>query len=314
MARLFWTQRQDLGPSARGNVALAYDPLRQRTVLYGGQVKALDGGDPASMADTWEWDGQYWSQVSDIGPASTGNYEMAWDENSQRIMMFGGGQFGGNLPSDHNTWEWDGENWTQVDDGGPSARIFFGFASDTWRKRIVLFGGASVAEGQALTALGDTWEWDGEGWTQQEETGPSARSGQAMAFDPLRKRIVLFGGAAINGLAHGDTWEWDGTLWTQVSDVGPAGRVGTALAFNGQHTILFGGQTMLPLNYFGDTWSWDGKHWTQRQDIGPARRGAHRLAYDSARERIVLFGGQTQVEAVGDTWELAERAVQVGRA
>jgi len=309
MTRLFWTQRQDIGPAARSDVALAYDPIRQRTVLHGGRVQQHAPTDPEFATDTWEWDGQFWSQVSDIGPESAGGFKMAWDATSQRIIMFGGGRMGNHPIMRHDTWEWDGENWTQLDDGGPSARIGFGFTSDTERKRIVLFGGASVRDDGVFTALGDTWEWDGVGWTQQEETGPSDRSGQSMAYDSLRKRIVLFGGTPINGEEHGDTWEWDGAVWTHVSDVGPSARVSAEMAFNGQQTILFGGQTLLPTSIFGDTWSWDGRFWTQRQDIGPAPRASHRLAYDSGRKRIILFGGTTQLKDVGDTWELVERSI-----
>ena len=64
-----------------------------------------------------------------------------------------------------------------------------------------------------------------------------------MASDPLRERITLFGGSALNG---GDqTWEWDGTAWTQQEDTGPGFRSECPLAFDaaGERTILFGGSS-----------------------------------------------------------------------
>ena len=73
---------------------------------------------------------------------------------------------------------------------------------DTSRKRVLLFGGELAA---SSSAFNDTWEWDGEYWTQLADIGPSPRSSMAMAYDSGRNRIVLFGGSA--GSAAGDTWE-----------------------------------------------------------------------------------------------------------
>ena len=58
--------------------------------------------------------------------------------------------------------------------------------------------------------LSDTWEWDGEVWTQREASGPAARRGHVMTFDVTNQRIVLFGGASAVGTLD-DTWEWNGT-------------------------------------------------------------------------------------------------------
>src|SRR5436305_5969565 len=89
----------------------------------------------------------------------------------------------------------------------------------------------------------DTWDWHGTLWTQVADTGPSARQGLAMAFDPTASRVVLFGGASgSNFLA--DTWSWDGSEWTQVADTGPAARSGHALAYDDARKceVLFGGR------------------------------------------------------------------------
>ena len=85
---------------------------------------------------------------------------------------------------------------------------------DPVRGRILLFGGKDAAG-----ELGDTWEWDGVGWTQlQPSVTPSLRAGHAMAFDPVRQRIVLFGGRR-GASSLGDTWEWDGSGWTLAAPV-----------------------------------------------------------------------------------------------
>lgn len=74
-------------------------------------------------------------------------------------------------------------------------------AYDANRQRVVLFGGSSNSG-----LVGDTWEWDGEQWTQLGDTGPLPRSGHALTCDSGRQRIVLFGGVLQNNVALADTW------------------------------------------------------------------------------------------------------------
>jgi cysteine-rich repeat protein len=49
-------------------------------------------------------------------------------------------------------------------------------------------------------------------WVQHASADPSRRYSGAMAYDPHRRRIVLFGGRSQAG-ALDDTWEWDGRAW-----------------------------------------------------------------------------------------------------
>jgi hypothetical protein len=43
--------------------------------------------------------------------------------------------------------------------------------------------------------------------------------------------------------------------------------------------------------------------WVQKQDIGPRARGGHAMAFDAARQRVVLFGGDSVgTTLLGDTW------------
>jgi hypothetical protein len=56
----------------------------------------------------------------------------------------------------------------------------------------MLFGGSSVAG----PVQGDTWHWDGQDWVDVTPGGgPGPRMMASLAADPLRKRVVLFGGA-----------------------------------------------------------------------------------------------------------------------
>ena len=296
MASLVWTQRQDIGPSARYGHALAWDKVAEDVLLVGGQ------GPGDLHRDTWRWNGATWTQVEDIGPPARAEHALASDSARSRVVLFGGRSGSGPLA---DTWEWDGTAWTQVADTGPSARSRHALAYDSARSRVVLFGGED-----ASGLLGDTWEWDGDGWTQVADTGPSARAGHAMCFESPAARTVLFGGSD-----GSDTWTWNGSEWTAINDVGPEPRQATALVFAGTITILFGGIDPTLTVLFDATWQLEGADWTERQDIGPADRQGHAMTYDETRQQVVLFGGSAAPSATAttgdlfsDTWELPSPA------
>jgi hypothetical protein len=312
---VFWTQKQDIGPSARVNHALAYDALHDRVVVFGGDP----GGAP--LADTWQWDGKLWTQVADTGPSARHSAAVGYEPQTQRILLFGGAS-GPNVLGD--TWAWNGAEWTQVADTGPMARAGHAMAYDDALTRIVLFGGSAGAG-----LIGDTWQWDGNEWTQVQDVGPTARRGHAMAYEATAQRVFLFGGAGSDGTGLNDTWSWDGATWAQVADTGPDARVATALIADGG-LLLFGGINSIDpalvapaiRTVYGDTWRWVADGWVKVQDIGPATRWGHGMAYRSEAGKAMLFGGSTVFAAaqdatlklglVLDTWELPLVVAQPG--
>jgi Galactose oxidase, central domain/Kelch motif len=303
VAKLLWTQKQDIGPAPRAGHAMVFDAANKVVLLFGGLAA---GNQP--LNDTWSWDGQDWTELQDIGPPARFVHAMAYDSARQRTVLFGGAS---PIQPLGDTWEWDGESWTQMQDTGPSARAEHGMVFDAARARVVLFGGSTGAASQS-----DTWVWDGSDWSQVEDTGPSARRGHAMAYDGVRSRTVLFGGVGDAGgqaaPTLGDTWEWDGTVWKHVQDIGPAPATGAAMVFRSATSALFGGLSALASvpghKLFGLTWEWNGHLWTARQDIGVGARFDHAMAFDSVRGRVVLFGGHSEpadsdAGLRGDTWE-----------
>jgi len=67
-----------------------------------------------------------------------------YDNKIQRVsaVLFGGMDEGNQGFAD--TWIWDGNDWSQVQDVDPSARVNPGLAYDSARDRVVLFGGSTV--------------------------------------------------------------------------------------------------------------------------------------------------------------------------
>jgi hypothetical protein len=287
-----WTQP---GPLPRDDAASVYDPIRARTVLFGGWQFASR----LAFADTWEWDGSHWSQRTPAtAPSPRTLHAMAFDSQRGRALLFGG--FDGNSSSLADTWQWDGSLWTQLAPvTSPTARDAHALAYDSVRDRVVLFGGSGGVSG---TVLGDTWEWDGGNWTQRVPAqSPFVRWGTALAFDRARGRTVLFGGYG-NGYLS-DTWEWDGTNWSPGGGAhAPPGRTLHKLAYDSARgrTVLFGGVAAPNGFLFQDTWEWDGTDWTLRATASsPPARADHVLAFDAGRGRTVLFGSRS----LTDTWE-----------
>jgi hypothetical protein len=228
---------------------------------------------------------------------------MVYDASRHLVLLFGGDSVGNSFCGD--TWAWDGENWMQIGDIGPSARAGHALAFNDVSRRTVLFGGVA-----ASGVLGDTWEWDGETWTQMADSGPAARRDHAMAFDSARQRVVLFGGAVGDTEFLGDTWEWDGDQWVQVEDTGPSPRHGHALTFDWkrQRIVLFGGLDANGPDGVGDTWEWNGELWTQVADFGPEPCTEAAIVFRDAR--ALLFGGASGAtpltqfaRAFGYSWE-----------
>jgi hypothetical protein len=266
---------------------MTYDSGRKRVLLFGG----VDG--PAVRNDTWEWDGSLWTQVADTGPSGRAHLAMVYDEARQRVVLFGGSGHSSKLG---DTWEWDGVEWTQVADMGPSARSDHAMAFHGALQRVILVGGYQLSTSE----LGDTWQWDGVEWLQIADTGPR-RLAHGLCYDAARSRLVLFGGWSGGGNAA-DTWEFTDLVWVKQQNMGPGPIPSPRMTQAATRTILVGG---LVDGQPGTTWQWDSELWVQRQNMGPLKRIGHALAYDSARDRVVLFGGNTGSALLGDTWELS---------
>ncbi len=249
-----------------------------------------------------------WKQVRNSGPSKRYFHALAFEPRGPHgeVVLFGGSDTSSNRFGD--TWTWDGTVWIHAADAGPSPRAGSAMAYDSAQGRMVLFGGAGVP-GNPNQDNQDTWAWNGTKWTELAVGGgPTARNTSGMAYDGMRKKVVLFGGGVVFVRPElNDTWEWDGAAWSQRFPVSaPSVRSEVGMVYDGAHarTVLFGGTDGISQD-FGDTWTWDGAVWTQVADTGPSARRHAGMAYDSARHRTVLFGGANGSTGVfsGDTWE-----------
>ena len=219
-----WTKMEPATrPSVRELHAMAYDSESDRAILFGGLTPYVQ-----RHLDTWayDFDTDTWTSMNPATrPSARDNHVMAYDAESDRMILFGGRAGSGS----DETWAYDFDNdtWTKMNPG-PSSRIKHAMAYDAKSDRIVLFGGGAGATlPPPFSALRDeTWAYDfnTNAWTNMiPATGPSARAGHAMAYDAESDQVILFGGfTGGEGTdlenSH-ETWayDFDNNTWTAVT-------------------------------------------------------------------------------------------------
>ena len=238
---------------------MAYDPVRGRVVMFGGQARGAGAARPW-LCDTWSYDGRRWTLDSD-GPCMTDrliNSSLVYDAR-RRAMLFVDGTTVGNdtLLQRTRIWRWMRSAWQLVDSAGPRRVGFSQVAFDGARGVLVvpvLFGGPDAG----------VWEWNGRQWRHVEAVGPSKRQTYALIYDPHARQTLLSGGqGSRGGPYYADAWAWDGKRWTEVRDSGikPGGRGGPSLVTDPRtgRYIYFGGyDDRGPLS---ELWIRDGGRW-----------------------------------------------------
>jgi hypothetical protein len=104
------------------------------------------------------------------------------------------------------TWKWTGSAWSRGETGPPITSLqpwaaapdgsVYIYQTQEWLDRPVLH----------VRSPGGVWS------SRSLPVQPSGRIGAASAYDPVRKKFVIFGGSA-KGQLFADTWEFDGASW-----------------------------------------------------------------------------------------------------
>jgi len=270
----------------RALFATTYDSGRGRTVLFGGY-------DVGYYSDIYDWTGKTWVRASPpISPQPRGNAMLAYDPTRHRVVLFGGTP-GSSTNAFGDTWEWDGERWTEIlPMAAPHSRAYGAMVYDPSRKKIVLFGGWTGAN-----ALADLWEWDGKNWTQTTPTGtpPAGRAGHLMGYDPVKGRIVIAGGNDGTSPIL-DTWELKNGAWKQLATNGPAELVGGNASFDSLSSMAYDRAGARFIAYArtnvgaSKTLGFDGTSWS---DLGssPANLNGMGVFADGKTGTVYMFGG-----------------------
>src|SRR5215471_10243520 len=191
----------------------------------------------------------------------------------------------------------------------PSQRFDGTIAYDTTGRQIFLFGG------QDTSPRNDLWLYslDRRQWEQVQVTGaiPPARFGHTLLFDPIRRRLILFGGQA--GVFFSDTWAFDisAGVWLQLSpdEAGPSRRYGHSAIYETARDRIVISHGFTDAGRFDDTWAFDLRtnSWSNLSPSvnRPLRRCLHHASYDPMNSRMYLYGGCSSPFGpcpLGDLW------------
>lgn len=231
-----WEARAPVvSPPGRRSASVAFDPLRRKVVLFGGQ------GDRALLFDTWEWDGQTWIEAHPpSAPSARAGSTMAFD--GHQVVLFGGVAASGRLV---DTWAWDGASWRQLESLPAPPGYTDALSADA--------PSMALDSTRMLTVLalsGSTWEWDGLSWHPVAAAG--LPDSPTLAFDTRRQRVVAFGTDAASRIPRVSAREWDGSAWRDLDVSGPVARTGHAIATSPSGAVIFGGYGLASLRGGGD--------------------------------------------------------------
>jgi hypothetical protein len=200
-----------------------------------------------------------------------------------------------------------------------TVRAYTSAALDSRDQKVWFYGGTGPGVGR----LGDLWSYDlrSDRWEQVtwEGEGPTRLLGHGMVYDPVLHRLLLYGGSQTpsfigDWFCSDKLWQFDleARRWSIIPLVEPPLGIPMydrlALARDprsGDLWSFFGTcEDLAPSRSFAHLVLREGR-WTGRVTTSAEPRGRmnHSAVYDSRRERIVLFGGDTQSELFLDLAE-----------
>ena len=255
-----------------------------------------------------------------MAPPGRYGHAAVYDPVRDRLIVFGGST-GGPVVHFNEVWTMalsGPPNWTKLAIAGtlPPGRSETSAIYDPVRERIIVFGGRTGSS----TAVNDVWALSlsgGPAWTQLAPSGtpPSARSGHAAIYDPVRDRMLVFGGF---GSTPGEVWALplSSPAWTQLAPSGgpPVARTGACAIYDPVRDalVVFGGASPIsPSTTYNDTWalSLATESWLQIANVGPlpSVRNLASAIYDPVHDEMVVFGGQVGNASspnLNDVWSL----------
>jgi hypothetical protein len=298
------------GPRVGHSASLDRD--RGKIVFVGGTRGGSD-----YVKDTVEYDGRFFRNVPVVPGDPVAAASSAYDEIRKRTIVFGG------LRTDKTTNElylWNGVGWANVPVHGvwPRDRGVPAMGWSQAQKGVIIHGGITAVN-SAIGAAQDTFVWDGTDFRQLGTFQPEVPyAGSAIAVDPSRDEVVLFGGytgATIDVGKRSDlAFHLVGTRWEPLpitaGSPAPIGRANHIFVYDetGKRYLMLGGVAdakalLLAIAGFGTAPAFLDDVWELK---GPDAAGAYTWrklpftspglvavagAYDPRQAGVVFTGG-----------------------
>jgi len=152
--------------------------------------------------------------------------------------------------------------------------------------------------------------------TGRPSASPSIRSELGGVLDPIKNRLVVFGGnnavAMMCNVPQPDitdevwAFQLDCNNWEQLNVVGPSARARFATVYDSQRNrmLIFGGRERRNNAYINlrEVWAFDlaTDTWTEITTSGtaPPARSSPAAVYDATRDRLIIFGGNSSTSGL----------------
>lgn len=296
-----WTPLAPSGeaPPRQAFHAAAYDARRDRLVSFGGHAET-----GVATCETWMLSlGASPAWTCARSPGAVLDASFTADPARDRAILVGG-----SVRSEATDAVWSlalsgPPAWTRLAPSGPgpAPRANHAAVNDATRDRLVVFGGDDAG----WSYFGDAWALSLSGspaWTSLAPSGtpPTARSRHTAILDPVRERMIVYGGQSAAG-ARFDVWALSlagAPAWTNLAPSGtpPAARWNHVAIYDpvGDRMIVHGGEN--PGQVFEDTWALSlagAPAWSQLAPVGeiPYARSGHAAVFDPLASRMIVTGG-----------------------
>ena len=246
-------------PSGRYGHQAAYHSGADRIIMFSGAT------DAEHFNETWsyDYDSNTWTDLNPSTMPPLRRYgAMAYDSESDKIILFGGVLATGGTTGDTWAYDYDTNTWENMNPvSAPSSRFYSLMAYDSESDRIILFSGVTTH------IYTDTWAYDynTNTWENMHPEEHGNHGSAAMAYNTALDACVIFGGTLNfdETLLKNETWMYDynSNTWTNVStDTCPSERSRAFLAYDidSNVTVLHGGMEVGRYNSIqNDTWVLD---------------------------------------------------------
>ncbi len=307
-------------PPRRNHSPLVYDNESDRVILFSGWVE-----NPTTNRfhnDTWAYDSNTntWINRTPLTmPPGRGGHLLAYDGESDRVILFGGAKSGGGstLVTRQDTWvyDWNTNTWTNMSPSVmPSGRLEASIAYDTESDLLILFAG--YTDGGIYSDETWTYDYNTNTWTNMNPTThPSPRQSAPMAYDVESDKCIIMGGWHNLDFLK-ETWAYDvnSNTWTQMNPTPHPEATSYGLSYDVESDciIAFGGAKVRSNDWdlTSDTWAYDFNTdtWTNMNSWSyPSARARAYMTYDEESDLTILHGGKTtgdwsSTTVFNDTW------------